>query len=143
MRGDLPGIVDCAVRFFEYADYARKYSTSLDENSFRGMVEKYIGADDGVCLVAVNGDDVKGGICGAIIPWGFNKSIKMGFELFWWMDPDVRGTIGVRLFDEYEKRVEAKGARNIMVCPETHLSHKVAKLYERRGYKMWESFWIK
>ena len=78
-----------------------------------------------------------------IVPWGFNRSVKIALELFYWLDPEVRGLNGIRLIKAYEDRVTEAGARSIMIQPETHLTEKVGKLYQRRGYKPFERFWIK
>ena len=138
---DLKGIYACAQRFFKYAGYEERHGMPLDEYSFTKMVIPYV--KDGICLLAVDGDTVKGGVCGTIVPWGFNISIKVALELFYWMDEDVRGTVAIRMLAEYEKRVEAAGAKSIMIQPETALTEKVGKMYERRGYVPFERFWIK
>ena len=138
---DLESIYKCAVSFFEYARYEEKYGLPLDKDSFIKMVIPYV--EDGICLLYRETEfgEVRGGICGMVIPWGYNNSIKICMELFYWMDPDVRGQ-GIKLIKAYEERVKEAGARNMMIQPETELTEKIAMLYKRRGYKMLERFWI-
>lgn len=139
---DLEGIYRCAVKFFEYAGYEERYGLPLDRESFIDMVKPYV--DSGICLLWRNTPygEIKGGICGMVVPWGYNNKIKLCYELFYWMDPDVRGK-GLELIKEYEKRVENLGARSVMIQPETELTEKVGILYKRRKYQPFERFWIK
>ena len=141
---DLDGITACAERFFEYAGYAEKFNMPLDRGSFQAMVSPYIQQDNGICLLVKNSDpgNVLGGICGTVVPWGFNSEIKIALELFYWLDPDARG-FGLKLIKAYEDRVKEMGARNVMIQPETELTEKVGTLYRRRGYRPFERFWIK
>ena len=138
---DLDGIYACAEKFAAYAGYEEQHGMPFDEASFKDTVLQYI--ENGICILAVDGDIVKGGVCGMVMPWGFNDSIKIALELFYWMDEDSRGTIAIRMLAEYEKRVAAAGAKSIMIQPETPLTEKVGKMYERRGYVPFERFWIK
>jgi len=139
---DLDGIYRCAESFFEYAGYEEKYGLPLDKKSFIKMVIPYV--EDGICLLYRDTEygKIRGGICGMVVEWGYNNAIKFCYELFYWMDPDVRGQ-GLKLIKEYEKRVEAAGARSVMIQPETELTEKVGLLYKRRGYQLFERFWIK
>ena len=136
---DLEGIYRCAERFFEYADYEGKYGMGLDKASFIKMVVPYI--EKGICLLYRKNGRIRGGIAGMPFPWGFNNAIKLCMELFYWMDPEVRGQ-GIKLIKAYEDRVRKAGARSIMIQPETELSRKVGLLYKRRGYRPFESFWV-
>jgi GNAT superfamily N-acetyltransferase len=138
---DLESIYRCAVSFFEYAGYEEKYGLPLDKVSFLKMVRPYI--DDGICLLYRESElsQVRGGVCGIIVPWGYNNDIKLCMELFYWMDPDVRGQ-GVGLIKAYEERIKEAGARSVMVQPETELSDKIGMLYKRRKYQPFERFWI-
>ncbi len=139
---DLEGIYRCAKSFFEYAKYEEKYGMPLDKDSFLGMVTPYI--NTGICLLYRDTEysKIRGGICGMVVPWGYNNAIKLCYELFYWMDPDVRGQ-GLKLIKEYEKRVEEAGARSVMIQPETELTEKIGLLYKRRKYQLFERFWIK
>ena len=141
VQRDIEGIADCAERFFEYAQYEEKFDMPFDRASFKEMVERYI--KDGICILTVDKEKVVGGICGMIAPWGYNKNIKLGYELFYWMDKEHRGRTAIKMFDRYEREVISQGARSVMVQPETFLTDKVGRLYERRGYKKHETFWVK
>ena len=59
------------------------------------------------------------------------------------MDPEHRGIASVKMLKAYEDAVEKAGAKNVMIQPETELTEKVGRLYERRGYVPFERFWIK
>lgn len=139
---DMAGIVRCAQDFFIYAKFA-DYGLTLDETSFREMVVEHI--YHGVVLLLVDDDNnVKGGIAGMIHPWGFNKSIRILMELFFWIDPDCRGTYAIRMHRAFEKAARSSGADRIMMMSvNTELAEGVGRMYEKFGYKLLERFYIK
>jgi hypothetical protein len=59
------------------------------------------------------------------------------------LDGPRRERTGLKLIKAYEDRVEATGARSVMIQPETELTEKVGLLYKRRKYQLFERFWIK
>lgn len=144
MASDLDAIANCGERFFNYAGFDKK-GLSMDRDSFKDMVLEYIEDENGIVLLLMNGLNVAGGICGSVQPWGFNKAIRMGSELFYWIDDQHRGSIkSIQLLSAYDKRVAELGADvNVMVSVDTHLQPKVNHLYERKGYLPLEQFFIK
>lgn len=141
-KTDLPGITRCARDFFQYADFA-KYNLVLDEPSFEATVQKHM--ERGVVLLLVDDDNtVRGGIAGAPSPWGFNSAVTIMLELFFWVDPEYRGLSAFRMLKEFEKASRSLGVDKIgMIAVNTYLADAVGKMYERTGYKLLESFYIK
>ena len=140
---DLEGITACAERFFEYAKYADD-DMPLDRETFGRTASMYI--SDGIVLLLKDGiyGRICGGIAGIIYPWVFNQSIPVMHEWFWWVDPEYRGSSGIKLLRKFEKESKKAGAVKIaMIKPETNLSEGVAKIYSRSGYKPLEETWIK
>ena len=137
---DLPGITRCARDFFVYAKYTEQ-GMPLNENDFQAMVGKYI--DDGVVLLMDDGQ-IRGGIAGMMNDWGFNNSIKVMVELFYWVDPECRGVSSLKLLKAFERASKSLGADKIfMVSVGTDIQDQVGNLYKRMGYKEHERFYIK
>ena len=139
---DVPSLLRCAKNFFKYAKY-EDYGLPLDDVSFVEMVCGYIEADHSKCLVTEKDEKVVGAVCGIVTPWTFNKKILFAYEAFYWMEPEHRGKVSIKMLSEYEDWVQRYGAVNVMIQPETNLTEKVGKLYEKRGYKPLEHFWVK
>lgn len=143
LESDLEGIADCAERFFQYAKYKEKGLT-LDRESFKEMVKEYIKSLEGVVLLLMDDLKVVGGICGTTSPWGFNKHIKIGLELFYWVDEKYRGKDSLKLFKMYETIMKSLGVQvNFMMSVESDLQFQVNRLYQRKGYQNLESFFTK
>jgi GNAT superfamily N-acetyltransferase len=140
---DMPGITDCAKRFFEYAQFDRQGLT-LDVGSFEEMIGEYIKSQNGITILLMDDYYVAGGIAGLVQEWGFNRDIKLAVELFYWVDEKYRGRNSVKLLMLYEKYAKALGANSsMMVTVNTHLQDKVGAMYERMGYTEYERFYIK
>lgn len=85
-------------------------------------------------------------VCGAI---GFmvtkdpNDGALVANELFWFLQPAARGH-GLALLDMFETRAKNRGCqRMLMVHLASLRSEAVAHLYQRRGYKLLESHYLK
>jgi hypothetical protein len=139
---DVPGLVRCARNFFKYAKY-EEFGMPLDDESFVDMVCEYINSSNCKCLVTEKDGKVVGSVCGVITPWVFNRNIPFAYEAFYWMESEHRGRVSIKMLSEYEDWVQQYGAVSVMIQPETNLTEKVGKLYEKRGYKPLEHFWVR
>lgn len=142
---DLDGIYACAAKFFEYAKFAEQGLT-LDEYSFKHAVRKYIEDESGIVLLLKENPygEVKGGIAGQVMPYWMNRNINLLVEVFYWINPECRGSSGIRMLKEFENEGRRLGANKVvMISVETHLTDKVNALYKRCGYMPFENFFIK
>lgn len=140
---DLDGITDCAERFFAYAKYDEN-GLPLDRDSFKCMVKGVIESENGIVLLLMDKLYVAGGIAGSVHDWGFNNSIKICTELFYWVDEKYRGRKSLELLMEYEKKAAVFGAnKSFMISVNTDLKDKVNLLYKRMGYVENEQQFIK
>lgn len=138
---DIKEIIECGKHFFEYAKFNEK-GLFLCEKSFGKEVELYISSSNGIILLLMDGNAVVGGICGAVVPWAFNNSVKMCHEFFYWVEPEHRGLSSIRLYKKFEKQAIEEGAKFVhMITPNTELN--IDGLYQRLGFKYHESGWIK
>ena len=96
------------------------------------------------CLLVVDGDEGLIGATGALLhPHYFNSAHITGQELFWWIDPDHRGS-GALLFNALEDWVRSKGANSFsMIALEALEPDKVGLIYRRRGYRPVERSYLR
>ena len=143
LLSDLPDIVECGKRFFEYADFKR-YGWYMDEGSFTYLMTQYVERDDCVVLCLMNGLRVVGGIAASTAPFVYNMKYKLALELYYWVEPDYRGIKSIRMFDMYEERLKEMGVKWSMVTlPDTDMAGKIEEFYIRRGYVKNETRFIK
>jgi GNAT superfamily N-acetyltransferase len=90
-------------------------------------------------------DDLSSMLCACADSWLADRSTVIAQELFWWVQPEARGTgLGRELLNEFENWAKQIGARWTSVCNITHLrGNAVGKLFERSGYTKRESAYIK
>lgn len=100
--------------------------------------------DAGILLVAEEDGEIVGMAGGLVSPLYFNLSHMTGQELFWWVKPGARGSIGIRLIDALEKAAKDKGCSSwAMIALDKVEPERTANLYARRGYRPSERTFIK
>lgn len=105
-----------------------------DAEARAALMHRLIGTDDMALFVMERDAGVTGMIGMVIYPNPISGERTAG-EVFWWVAPDARGS-GVELLARAEAWAKAHGARKIqMVAPNA----RVARLYERRGYRYLET----
>jgi RimJ/RimL family protein N-acetyltransferase len=134
---DLPQIVALGQRFLQSTPYAR----ILSENPAQMQLcaEWLMTSEDGLLLIAEREDQVVGVIGVTIFPHPLSGE-RIAGELFWWVDPEARGTVGLRLLRRAETWAHLCGAVKMqMIAPNQH----VERMYERLGYGFIESTYQK
>ncbi len=137
---DISAILVLARKFFEVAGY-QAMEFDLDT-----CAERLIhGIEGNLCFVAESNHQVVGFVLGAVCPSIFNKNIKMGVELAWWIDPQYRnGVLGVKLLKAIEKEARNQGVSTwSMICLEALEPDKVESIYQRLGYERAERTFVR
>lgn len=106
-----------------------------------------------VLFVAVADDKIIGAVAGTVDPMyqyivkeGDNiRNYMLAQEIFWWVEPEYRRTTdaGIRLLDTFEKWAEQNGADGVTMMNFDHLDKAPVKIYEHRGYKVYENHYLK
>lgn len=137
---DIPGIARLGEKFHAAAGWEEiPYSRADCEASLATFME----ADCFICLVAEQGGEIVGMAAGIVSPVYFNRSHVSGEELFWWSD-DKAPLAGIRLLDALEKAGRERGCHTWQMKSLARLNgERMAKLYERRGYRASENSFIK
>lgn len=102
-----------------------------------------LAADSFICLVAET-DRIVGMAAGIVSPVYFNHAHTSGEELFWWVDDAAPQMAGIRLLAGLENAAKDKGCDSWQMKSIALLKgDRMAKLYERRGYRASEHSFIK
>lgn len=115
---------------------------SWDKSKTEAILAQAIHSDEVLILVLEDEGIVVGGLVAAMSTMPF-ASHKIATELAWFVDPRYRGhRKSLGLVKEYEKWAKANGATYVVMA---HI-HKVADIsnvYERLGYEITESSYMK
>ena len=134
---DLDPIVDMCREFIAEGTYAGLIE--FDRERFTRLVEAVIGSPAAVVLVADGGSGINGMIAVMVEHNVLTGAVTAG-ELFWWVRPDHRGTLGWRLAKAAEAWGREHGATQMrMGAPDDG----VGSMLERGGFKRAEIMYQK
>lgn len=134
-EADLEAIVAMASMFLQETRYGSHLSTAPDR--LRSFAAQLLSNPNAVILIA----EVESAPIGMIALWCYAHPFSgehVASELVWWVNPDSRGSIGVRLLKQAEAWVRAHDAALLqMIAPNDH----VAAFYGRCGYEQVETLY--
>ena len=120
-----------------------KFLKNFDMSTFCKNWELYIGSGMGIIFVS---KDEQGKITGMIGGCKYpdpNNGELTATEFFWFVSPEHRGH-GIKLFKAFEAWAKAQGCKKVIMV---HLSdlmpEKVKHVYERFGYQVLETHYVK
>ena len=136
---ELPSLKALGEQFTRESKYVK-----IDHNYFIKSWESFLSANIGVIFIAKT---ELGEIAGAIGALKFNEpncGTLMANELFWIVAPDHRGGCGIQLLNRLEKWAEDEGCKwlwmNYLI---DSMPEKVQGIYERKGFTIAETHWVK
>lgn len=137
---DLKDCLPCAESFHNVYDPDVPFS----KDAFLRYWESILSTGQGFMILFEHKDgDVVGGAGGVITNLQTSDALN-SIELFYWVDPEFRGSVGLRLLREYEEESIRRGAKRIiMACMETSDPDRAERLYLARGYKRFERHFVK
>ena len=128
---DIPALVTLGVQFLTTSEYAPHCPP--DAGAITAMFETVI-PRGGVFVAEQDGQVV--GMIGLLIAPHLYSGQLVANELFWFVDPEARGTAGLRLLAQAEQWARDQGAVRLhMVAP----NGRVGRLYRRRGFRFLEA----
>ena len=123
---------------FEQASKLIKVDPVRTAASYHRMVTSGIA----VFFVLERDGQIVGGL-GAIKCPDLHYDRTVAVESFWFVKPDCRGK-GMALFDAFEKWGKQEGCTHLaMIHMMDSYPDRLEKLYERKGYKLWEKHYVK
>lgn len=136
VTSDICRCVEAGKRFHQFSPYRDiPYCEQTMTDSMEGMIIQK------TLIVAFLDSEVIGGIGGNIGSCFINKNYTMAYELYWWVDPEHRGRLGLRLLNAFEARARELGAKLLMMM--TLEINDIGPLFIRLGYERAETGYIK
>lgn len=135
-QADIDRCVAVGREFYEFSPYTGvPYCESSMQELLHGMIEQKM------LIIASDENRIIGGIGGCISPMFFNKNYIIAFEMFWWVDPDHRGRLGLRLLNSFEAQAKSLGCAYLMMM--TLQKNDIGSLYEKQGFQPYETGYVK
>lgn len=83
------------------------------------------------------------GVMGVILSMHMFDGILTAQECFWFVDPEFRGTAGVRLFHEFEKWAKELKVQRLLVAHIDQVDGGVDKFYTYHKFRKLETVYVK
>ena len=132
---DVDEIMEMSKQFLSTTGYT-EYS---DEQTIRNLINTVItGQQNEMIILLIPGT---GFIAGQSSPFAFGSHF-LASEIAWWVNEDKRKSgAGTELIDAFE--YWAKHVAGCTIITLTSLDDEVGKLYEKKGYKLYERAYMK
>lgn len=130
-KEELGRIRDLSSEFFAVSKRPGTFNPEAFERLWRPLLD----ANLGVLLVSEVAGKING-LFGGVIHEDPYSGDLIATEQFWFVTPEARGSIGIRLLNSFEMEAARRGAKRILMIHLNNLTpESLRKLYERRGYR--------
>lgn len=130
---DVPALVKLGCRFIAETSYVQHIATNPEQQA--RLLEELVLGERSTVLVAER-DGAVVGMIGFIVYGHFVSGEVVAGEVFWWVNPDQRGSLGVRLLKAAEQWARDMGASKVqMIAP----TERVGQIYAALGYQAVET----
>ena len=140
---DMEGLLELGRQFHEYAELG-KWGMGYERVLFADVLVGFM-TNENCCLIVADVEGkVVGTIAGMTIPWFMDIRQINAQEMWWYVDPEFRGTVGPELLNWFELWAKKRGAK--VICLAGFYEKRLAaleRLYGRRGYKPMEVHFVK
>jgi GNAT superfamily N-acetyltransferase len=140
---DACALAKLGAQFFEQSQFADIMEYAADDVA--ASLNQFMSHAAFICFVAEADGVIVGAIAGVLAPVYYNRDHLSGEELFWWVDPaHAAQGVGLRLLSALEREAADRGAISLQMKSIDRLNgERMAKVYERRGYRPSEHSFIK
>ena len=137
---DLNDCLPCAESFHKVYDPDVPFS----KDAFLSYWKSILYTGQGFMIMVEHRDgDIIGGVGGVIANF-MTSDVKNCIEMFWWVDPEFRGEIGLKLYREFESEAKKLGAERLLMAYMNNSDpDRLAKFYKAKGFTPWEYHVIK
>lgn len=139
-KADLKNCVPCAKAFHNIYDPGVEFCESSFLDYWSSMLDSGTGF---MILVEHKDGDVIGGAGGVVTNFQ-TSSVKNAIEMFWWVDPEFRGEVGLKLYNEFIAESKRRGAKRLLMAYMANsMPDKLEKFYASKGFTPFEHHVIK
>lgn len=111
-KADLKDCVPCAKAFHEVYDPGVEFC----EKSFIDYWEAMLDSGKGFLILIEHKDgDVIGGAGGVVVNFQ-TSAILNSVEMFYWVDPEFRGEVAIKLYNEFIAESKRRGATRVLMA---------------------------
>lgn len=135
---DLPLLSELGQEFYEDYNLPGDFIPEVFVKNWSGIIE----SGTGQIFIAKDNGRMVGGL-GCIGYHCFNDGGVIAFEMFWFISQAYRGSLGLRLFKEFEKWADSVKAKKIICAGLLPNIGKIHKFYTRKGFTAAEVHYIK
>jgi hypothetical protein len=143
VHSDVPAIMAMGLQFFNAAGWPKvaEWDDASVETTLNALID---GKMAGGLVVAESLDRCVGMAGYLVYPFYCNLNVKIGQEVFWWIDPSHRFGTGAALKEQIERGATAQGATVFIMASVAGMRDAaLARLYESDGYHAAENTFIK
>lgn len=139
---DVPTVAVLGEKFHAQAGWSDVFDYNVADCAT--SLTELLNSDVFIALVAEHEGRIVGMAAGVVSPVYFNRAHISGEELFWWVDDVAPQMTGIRLLKALETAAKGKGAASFQMKSIAKLNgDRMARLYERQGYRPSERSFIK
>lgn len=111
-KADLKDCVPCAKAFHDVYDPGVEFC----EKSFLDYWESLLDSNTGFMILIEHRDgDVIGGVGGVVTNFQ-TSAVKNSIEMFYWVDPEFRGEVAIKLYNEFIAESKRRGATRVLMA---------------------------
>lgn len=111
-KADLKDCVPCAKAFHDVYDPGVEFC----EKSFIDYWESLLDSNTGFMILIEHRDgDVIGGVGGVVTNFQ-TSAVKNSIEMFYWVDPEFRGEVAIKLYNEFIAESKRRGATRVLMA---------------------------
>lgn len=139
-KADLKDCVPCAKAFHDVYDPGVEFC----EKSFLDYWEAMLDSGKGFLIIVEHAHgDIIGGVGGVISNFQ-TSSLLNSIEMFYWVDPEFRGSVAIKLYNEFVYESKRRGAKRLLMAyMQNSDPSRMERFYAAKGFSPFEHHVIK
>lgn len=137
---DIPRVVEMGLQMAEETAYTAHLA--VNSEALAALAIRLITGGDDLTLLLLDCDDVPVAMLGLMVYAHPMSGERIASEACWYVRPEARGGIGLRLWRVGEQWARNRGAVALLMI-QPHSADRVGVLYARAGYGPVETTWMR
>lgn len=140
---DAPKVAEMVEPFFGMA--LTEMLGEYDRKAMQNLVAATTLSGDACTIIAEVDGNMVGALCALSYQHPMKPSVRIGQELFWWVDPEHRkGGTGKEMLSAFEDWAKSIGCRSVVMATMHGIDHeRNGAFYQRSGYGPFEYTYLK